>query len=98
MWSNLHSHEGSIEYFSSKKRLMHCLGEAEKTQWGNVRKRNTISNEGNIYLLRWCLCLTFNDINACSLWWVLLGVVGGGEQASLSFLYPGATLAYWSHP
>lgn len=48
MWSNLHSHEGSIEYFSSKKRSMHCLGEAERTQWGNVRKRNTISNKKHL--------------------------------------------------
>lgn len=28
MWSNLHSQEGSMEYFSSKCSSMHCLGAA----------------------------------------------------------------------
>lgn len=28
IWSNLHSQEGSMEYFSSKRSSMHCLGAA----------------------------------------------------------------------
>lgn len=28
IWSNLHSQDGSMAYFSSKNRSMHCRGEA----------------------------------------------------------------------
>jgi len=30
IWSNLHSQEGSMEYFSSKCSSMHCLGAAKE--------------------------------------------------------------------
>lgn len=96
MWSNLHSQDGSIEYFSSKNKSMHCRGEAWERR-GVEKKWDKDGTVGNVALKNKDGSLTFNNIDTFSLRRVFLWVVGWGEIPSLRLFYPGPTLPSWCH-
>lgn len=60
-----------------------------------------VSNTGLIKKIT-CECgavlQTFNNVNALSLWWVFVGVIGGCEESSLCFFHPRSTLSCWLNP